>query len=188
MCIKDQRIYLEDPRPIVPPAKRPTVVPRPAFRRKPRRCGSTAGPSSNRPPPGNPSPCATARKARCGWRFCIATGVVVGWRRSPGPAWHLIVRREDRHPDRDQVQPQQRPGGHAGALGWPSCKGSAIGSNAPCNRANRTSAGRLPGPGLARLAPSHDPGHDGDAVSVGRASASPADPTVVERSRISGRC
>ncbi len=50
---KDQRIYLEDPRPLVPPAKTVHVVRRRAFRRKPRRCASTTGRSSNPPRPGS---------------------------------------------------------------------------------------------------------------------------------------
>src|SRR5512134_1540591 len=43
------------------------VVPRPAAKRKRRRCGLIAGPNSNPPRPGSGSPCATGPKARCTW-------------------------------------------------------------------------------------------------------------------------
>ena len=82
---QDQRIDLDDPQAVVPPAQTAHGRPPTRLQAQTRRCGSTSGPGNNRPPPGNPSPCGKARKARCAWRFST-DGCGCGMAKKPRPA------------------------------------------------------------------------------------------------------
>ena len=92
----------------------------------------------------------------------------------------------NRRPDRDQVQPEQRPGRPAGPSAGLHARAALLDRTRLATGQTGRRTGRLPGPGLAGLAPSHDAGPDGHALRIGRAPASSADSTPVKRYRYSG--
>jgi SRSO17 transposase len=183
---QDQRIYLEDPRPIIPSAQ--TARGRPSTRLQ-AQTPAVRVDDWTRQQPITAWQSVTLRDGTQGpLRVDILHQRVWLWdgEEAQTRPWHLIVRREIDDPAEIKYSlsnaaadtPAPRLAFMQGQRYWNRTRLAA----GPTGRGS----GRLPGPGLAGLAPPHDLGHDGDAVPAGRTSASPADPTVVERSGYPG--